>query len=140
MMDTTTVVYTVNAILDDAGVGAWHPVGPAYTSADVGIFYGPVGATPNRAIGVTCYTQTDDIETGRADRYVQVRCRGNPGAPNGADILADAVFTALHGVYRVSGISRITRTSTAPLGADDNGRQERTDNYHLILDNPEATS
>ena len=138
MMDTTAVVYAVNTILHDALVGKWQPAGPAYTAAEVGIFYGPVGATPNRAIGVTIYTQTDDVETGRADRYAQLRFRGNPGAPNGADILADEAFVALQGVYHTSGIARITRTSTAPLGADGNGRQERTDNYQLILDNDEV--
>ena len=138
-MDTTEVTMAVCALLDAANVGEWRPAGPAYTAGEVGIFYGPILAAPDRAIGVTCYIQTDDIETGRADRYVQVRFRGAKSAPNGADILADAAFTALHGVYQVSGISRITRTSTAPVGADDNGRQERVDNYQLILDNPEAT-
>ena len=136
-MDTTTLVTTVNELLAAASVGTWRP-GGGYTAGEIGLFYGPIGATPDRAIGVTCYTQTDDIETGRTDRYVQVRFRGHRGAPNGADQLADAAFIALHGVYRTSGIARITRTSTAPLGADTNGRQERTDNYQLIIDNPEV--
>jgi len=137
-MDTTTVVTAVNEILAAANVGKWQPAGPAYLTTEVGIFYGPIGAAPDRAIGVTCYTQTDDIVTERADRYVQVRCRGAKGLPNGADILADAAFAALHGVYRTSGFARITRTSTAPLGADTNARQERTDNYQLVIDNPGA--
>lgn len=115
-------------------MGVWRPTGPAYTSAEIGIFYGPIGALPDRAIGVTCYTQTDNPENGRADRYVQVRCRGAKSLPNGADLIADAVFNALHGSYHTSGFARITRTSTAPLGADTNARQERTDNYQLIID------
>lgn len=137
-MDTTTVVTNVNEILAAANVGKWQPNGPAYLATEIGIFYGAIGATPNRAIGVTVYVQTDDVETERKDRYIQVRCRGNPGVPNGADLIADAAFAALHGIYRTSGIARITRTSTAPLGADTNARQERVDNYELVIDNPGA--
>lgn len=133
-MDTTALVYAVNQLLHNASVGVWRPTGPAYTSAEVGIFYGPILATPDRAIGVTCYTQTDDIVNGEAIRYVQVKCRGAKGLPNGADLVADAVFAALHGVYRTSGIARIVRTSTVPLGADENARQERTDNYQILID------
>lgn len=139
-MDTTTVVTSVNQILAAAGVGVWRPTGPAYLATEVGIVYGPLPAAPDRAIGVTCYTQTDNPENGLADRYVQVRCRGAKGLPNGADLIADAVFAALHGIYRTHGFARVVRTSTAPLGADTNARQERTENYHISLDNPEATS
>lgn len=138
-MDTATVVTAVNEILAAAGVGVWRPAGPAYTLAEVGIFYGPIGAAPDRAVGVTVYVQSDDIETERKDRYVQVRCRGARGAPNGADLLADSVFYVLHGLVRTHGFARISRTSTAPLGADTNARQERTDNYRIIIDNPEAS-
>jgi hypothetical protein len=134
-MDTATLTTAVCALLDAAGVGVWHPTGPAYTTGQVGVFYGAIAPTPERAIGVTVYAQTDDIVTTLADRYVQVRYRGAPGAPGGADALADAGFMALHGVYHSSGIARITRVSTTPLGADGNGRQERTDNYHVLLDN-----
>lgn len=137
-MDTTTLVTAVNQILHDAGAGVWHPTGPAYTSAQTGIFYGPIGAAPDKAIGVTSYNQTDDVVNGEAIRYIQVKCRGAKGAPNGADVIADAAKDALHGVYHTSGFARISRNSAAPLGADENGRQERVDNYQILLDNPEA--
>jgi hypothetical protein len=133
-LTTTTITWAVAQLLADAGVGVWR-TGGLYLASEVGVFYGAIGAAPDRAVGVTVYAQTDDIVTGRKDRYVQVRYRGAKGAPNGADVLADAGFDALHGTYRTSGIARITRTSTAPLGADSNGRQERADNYQLILDN-----
>jgi hypothetical protein len=134
-LTTTTITWAIAQLLADAGVGVWRTGGLAYTASEAGIFYGPLLTQPDRAIGITVYAQTDDIVTGRKDRYVQVRYRGAKGAPNGADVLADAGFNALHGTYRTSGIARITRTSTAPLGADSNGRQERADNYQLILDN-----
>jgi len=138
-MDTTEVTYAVAQILAEADVGQWRPTGPGYAPAEVGIYYGPIHASPDRAIGVTVYTQTDDVVTGLQDRYVQVRCRGAKGQPNGADLIADAAFEALHGVYHHLGFARVTRTSTAPLGADENGRQERTDNYRVIIDNSEAS-
>ena len=136
-MDTTAVTTAVCQLLHDFGVGVWSPT-QAYLTTDVGVFYGPLGTLPDRAIGLTVYAATDDVETGLAHRYLQVRCRGAVGAPNGADALADSAFAALHGLYQTSGIARITRTSTAYLGADTNGRTERTDNYMLIIDNPEA--
>jgi hypothetical protein len=138
-VDTTQLTYAVAQRLADKGAGAWRPTGPAYTAAEIAISYGPIPAAPDRAIGVTTYLQDDDPETGLAVRMVQVRCRGARGAPNGADIIADAAFDALHLTYQTSGIARITRSSTAPLGADGNGRQERVDNYRVIIDNPEAT-
>lgn len=139
-MDTTTVVYAVNQILAGAGVGVWRPEGPAYSAWDIALAYGPLPEDPDQAIAVICYMQTDDVVTGRKDRYVQVRCRGNRNSLNGADVLADAVFEALHGVYHTTGFARITRTSAGISVADELARQERPDNYHIILDNPEATS
>lgn len=137
-MNTTTLTYAIAQLLDDADVGVWRPEGPDYTAAEVGIFYGPIGPAPDRAIGVTTYLQDDDSETGLAVRMVQVRCRGARGAPNGADLIADAAFDALHGTYHTSGLASVTRKSTAPMGADGNGRSERSDNYRIVLDNPEA--
>ena len=138
MLSTSDLTTTVCVLLDAAGVGKWRPTGPDYAAGEVGIFYGPLGATPDRAVGVSVYIQNDNLATSVSDRYVQVRCRGARGVPNGADILADAGFTALQGVAHTSGIALIARSSTAPLGADGNGRHERTDNYRVILDNPEA--
>jgi len=40
----------------------------------------------------------------------------------------------------VGGISGVSRLSMAPAGADENGREERTENYLIILDNQEALS
>lgn len=138
-MDDDVLTRVICERLAGAGVGVWRPAGPAYTAAETGIFYGALGATPDRALAVAVYLPVDDVETGIALRYLQVRSRGPRNLPDGADVLAGAVFRALHGTYPRGGIARITRTSAARLGADGNSRQERTDNYLVILDNPEAT-
>lgn len=138
-MDDRTLTHAVAALLAAAGVGVWRPAGPAYTADETGIHYGAIPAAPDRGVGVRVYLPSDDIETGLATRWVQLRTRGARNSPDGADVIADANFRALHDTYPGGGIARIVRTTSAPLGADDNGRQERTDTYQLILDNPEAT-
>lgn len=135
-MDDGELTRAICERLAAAGVGAWRPTGPAYTATETGIFYGALGTTPDRALAVAVYLPVDDIQTGLSLRYLQVRSRGPRGAPDGADALAGAAFRALHGTYPRGGIARITRTSAARLGADGNGRQERTDNYLIVLDNP----
>lgn len=132
-MDDATLVKTICQLLADRGVGAWQPTGPAYTAGQIGIFYGPIQPTPDRAIGATLYATEDDVASGPAVRYVQLRFRGARGAVDGADTLAAAAFAALHATHHTAGLARARRVSSAHLGADDTGRQERTDNYQIIL-------
>lgn len=139
-MDTSALTTSIAGLLDAAGVGVWRPTGPDYTDSETGIFYGAIGPSPDKAIGVSVYGQQDDIETTVQTRSVQIRYRGAPGVPNGADIVADAGFEALQGTYHVPGIARITRSFVSNLGADTSGRQERADNYTIVLDALEASS
>lgn len=120
-------------VLATAALGAWRPAGPVYAASETGIFYGAIGASPDRAIGVTVYATDDDLVTGKASRWVQLHFRGSPNAPRSADDMAGAAFDALHGRHHAGAVSRFIRTSSAPLGADANGRQERSDNYQIIL-------
>lgn len=137
-MDTRTLTTTVCELLASTAGWAWRPTGPAYTGAEVGVFYGPLGAAPDRAVGVSAYSADDDLQTGLAVRRVQIRHRGTRDRPDGADELADATFAAMHGLVRVAGLLLVTRVLVAPMGADENSRQERADSYQIILDNPEA--
>jgi hypothetical protein len=125
-------------ILAAADVGVWRPDGPAYTVAEVGIFYGPIDPDPDRAVGITVYGSTDDVQTALAVRRVQIRIRGARGARAGADQIAGQVFTALQRLSRTRGIAHVHRESSAQLGTDANARRERADNYLITLDNPEA--
>lgn len=120
----------------------WRPDGNPYTATEIAIFYGALGAKPDRGIGVRVYGAPADIggDGHLAMRSVQLRFRGAPYRPDGADELAGLAFTVLQGLSRVDGISGIRRESFTSLGADANSREERTDNYLIILDNQEASS
>lgn len=101
------------------------------------VFYGALGTAPDKAAGVRVYAGTDERDLGW--RRVQIRLRGEQGRPDGADALATPAFDALHGLSRLGGISSISRQSMAPAGADDNRREQRTENYVVLLDNAEAS-
>ena len=116
----------------------WSPHG-TYSADGVGIFYGPILDAPDRAIGVRVYGGSDDAVVYEPQRLVQLRIRGARGAPDGADELADWAFRLLQGRSRTLGLSWVERRSFGPLGADGNGREERSDNYLISIDNPEAS-
>lgn len=116
----------------------YRPSGPRYTKSEVGIYYGAIDAEPDRAVGVRVYGVDDNDLQHTHERRAQIRFRGARGSGAGADRLARIAYDVLNGLSRVGGISGIRRFSMVPHGADDNGREERTDNYRIILDNPEA--
>ncbi|WP_091232637.1 minor capsid protein [Microbacterium sp. 3J1] len=116
----------------------WRPHGPAYQSSEVAIFYGRVLDTPDRAIGVRVYSPADEPHLSR--RRVQLHVRGRRDDIADADRLADVLFIVLDNRLRGDGIASIIRTSFSQLGADKTGREERTENYLITLDNLEASS
>ncbi|MFE9232053.1 minor capsid protein [Cellulosimicrobium funkei] len=115
----------------------WHPTAAPPAGA-VGIFYGDIPETPDRAIGVRVYGGTDDPVVYQPTRQAQLRIRGARGDLTDADRIAGFAFALLQGRTRVRGISRIERDYFGPLGADTNGREERSENYTVRLDNVEA--
>jgi hypothetical protein len=136
-VDDVTLTKTICALLGRIDGWVWRETGPAYSASKVGVFYGAIGETPDRAVGVRLYGGTDDPIEFVSSRRVQLRVRGAVGDVASADLLASQAFSALHGLSRVDGISGISRQSLTPLGADSNRRQERTENYLIIFDNPE---
>jgi hypothetical protein len=106
-----------------------------YARDVVGVFYGPISDTPDKAAGVTVYGSTDERHL--SWRRVQIRLRGDRGRPNGADALSAPSFELLQGLT-IPGIADISRLSMAPAGVDQNRRNERTENYIIILDNQET--
>lgn len=138
-IDDVELTMRVAALLGEIPGWAWRLDGPAYTAAEVGIFYGRIRAEPDRGVGVRVY-YTDDSQSDLSIRRMQLRFRGEPHRVDGADALSGEAFRHLHRLVRRSQISLATRISSGPLGADTNAREERTDNYQIILDNPEASS
>ena len=140
LLDDRTLTMLICSILGGIPGWDWNPDDPnhVYASDAVVIFYGALGTAPDTAVGVRVYGATDSLLEHYGSRRVQLRLRGEPGRPDGADVLAAPAFAALQGLSRSSGISSISRLSMAPAGADDNRREERTENYVVLLDNPEA--
>lgn len=102
----------------------------------VQVFYGSTDDEPDRAIGVRVYGAADPRHLHW--RRMQIRSRGKRHDKQDADRIAAVVFAVLHGLSQLGGISGISRESMSPLGADQSGREERTDNYIITLDNQEA--
>lgn len=97
---------------------------------------GTMPATPDAVATVNCYQDPRPANPDDRTRQVrfQVRVRQSSQAnPPTANQPAESVQEALlgHGITLVDGMAkaRITHLSTAFLGSDDQGRDERTDNY-----------
>lgn len=133
--DLTTKLCEIIGALDGF---AWltDPEGPAYPADAIGVFYGAIGDTPDAAVGVRVYNTIDDRHLHL--RRVQVRVRGGQHDSAGADRIAGLIFARFDSLSREGGISGIRRESIGRLGADQNGRDERTENYLIILDNQET--
>lgn len=141
-IDDVAVTQAVCAWL--GGIPGWvyDPDGTATLQpGDVLVVYGPIPEDADVAVGVRIYGGEDanDITVSVDWRAVQLRFRGAKGAPHGADLLASAANARMKKLSRTGGISGASRASLAPLGADTNGRQERSDNYEITLDNQEAS-
>lgn len=120
-------------------VPGWHwSTTIAPPASTVGIFYGDIPDSPDRAIGVRVYGGTDDPLVYQPVRYAQLRIRGARGDKDDADRIAGFAFALLQGRSRVRGLSWMQRGTFGPLGADKNGREERSENYTVQLDNPEV--
>lgn len=145
-MDDATLTRLVLAHLGRIPGWAWREDGPDYTNDEVALFYGEIGTSPDRAVGARVYGGTDAHLEHLRWRRLQLRIRGagrqENGSlrPDGADELAGLALLVLPSLSLTagSGISGVSRQSFSPLGQDANGRQERTENYTIILDNQEA--
>lgn len=136
MMDDAALTLALCEMLGE--VPGWHWSLTTETPAGmVGIFYGDLPETPDRAIGVRVYGG-DDPRVYEPVRSVQLRIRGAREDKDDADRIAGFAFALLQGRCRVRGISWVQRNTFGPLGADTNGREERSENYRVFLDNPEV--
>ena len=137
-MDDEELTHVVCRILGAIDGWAYHEDDTPYPADLVGVRYGKVLDNPDESVGVRVYGGEDpaDLKT----RSVQLLVRGKRRDVAGADRLADKARRRLHKVSRQFGISSIQRTSFGPLGADTNLREERSENYQIILDNTELSA
>lgn len=98
--------------------------------------------SPDRALAVTVYGREESPDPNLSDLVlaVQVRSRGRAADPLECDDLAEAARLALHQAHRTTwGSLRIERVywfTGGHIGPDENGRQERSDNYRMVLQRP----
>lgn len=129
--------------LDTAGVGTWRESG-AYQSGEIGIYDRAIPQTPDTIITLAVYPIGSNLP-GLADHMtaVQVRLRGTADS-RVCDDLADAIFTELDGLRRVTWgdipIVEVWRQSYTPLGQDANKRWERSENYYLHAMRPTSNN
>lgn len=90
-----------------------------------------LATTPDQGVAITVYATIDEPQT--HTRRVQFWMRGTRDNPFGPDRISQLIFEQLHWRHHDSLIARARRLSTAQLGLDGNGRDERTDNYEIIL-------
>lgn len=124
--------------LDGAGIGTYRPVG-AYEPDETALTLKRLPTSPDRAIAVNAYGSDDSITLPMSVISIQLRFRA-AGSRTDVDDLADAVFPLLHGRHHfLMGdilVARAYRLNFASIGADDNRREERVDNYELLLQRP----
>lgn len=137
-MNDRDLTIAVCELLGELPGWSWSTTG-TYPSGRVGVFYGAIPDAPDMAVGVRVYGGTDGPEVYAPTRNVQLLVRGARNLPDSADGLASLAFLALQGRMRTRGINHIQRTSFGPLGTDGNGRNERSENYLIALDNLEVS-
>lgn len=108
-----------------------------YQPTDRAITLKRLPGKPDSALAVNVYDVLDPVPPvlGRVVK-VQLRFRA-PGPPDVVDDWADEVCRSLNYLHNFMAgdlkVSRAHRISFASLGLDENGREERTDNYELVI-------
>ncbi|MFE7316408.1 minor capsid protein [Streptomyces sp. NPDC057555] len=119
-------------LLAEHGVGAYRPDG-RYAPGDAALTIAAVPPAPDRVICLSAYPVQDSPALTDCITGIQVRTRAGAD-PREVDALDDAVFDVLHGagpfLWGAARVQLLYRTMSAPIGADDAGRMERTSTYY----------
>ncbi|MCX5266089.1 minor capsid protein [Streptomyces sp. NBC_00199] len=125
-------------LLDTEGVATYRPTG-IYTAAETAVTDTVMPDSPDRAVVLTAYDNTDDPALTDCTVSVQVRTRAGPDPRQVAD-LDEAVFTTLHALsdaqFGTARVGLMKRDNSAPMGRDSNGRFERVSNYTIRAQRP----
>lgn len=138
-MKTSTVTLALCQWLADNDFGIYRPNTP-YQKNERAITVRRLPTAPEWALAVAPYGLDEDLVLPNRLINVQLRFRTGKGQPlTTVDDWADDVAEALHMRHRFNmgglHVQRAVRTIIAPLGADENGREERADSYALLLMN-----
>lgn len=132
---TTDLLIGLGEHLDGAGVATWRPSG-AYQAGETGIVVRGIPQSPDRLLTLAPYPLDNAEWRGMADyaTALQIRVRGTVD-PRVCEDLADSVFDQLDSLSGLvlNGVSVVDmwRQSYTSLGADDNGRWQRSENYYI---------
>lgn len=122
------------------GIGVYRTGSAVYQPGEVGVVIGLPTTTPPALIALLAYDTRDDPTSSDTVQSIQIRYRSAVDTPDQANDLADSGFNALQGMWGeiLNGIKVITaeRRSSLPLGTDNSGRYERSDNYDLTIHRP----
>ncbi|GEL47405.1 hypothetical protein CHO01_25210 [Cellulomonas hominis] len=137
-MNTVRVSHVLRGIaahLHAAGVGVWTGPEEVAPAGKTLIALKRLPPSPDRALAISVYDLDLDVELPNTGVMVQILSRA-PGAADEVDDLADDALEAMHAVHHATWgalrVARCVHESTAPLGADGNGREERSDNYRIV--------
>lgn len=129
-----TVRTALAQYLDAQGVAAWLEPPETYPADARAVTLRDLPSEPDAAVAIEVYDVRDDLVLPDVEIRVQLLFRARGEA---VDDFADDAFDVLHGRHHFQAgalvIQRCRRISTAPLGPDDNGREQRADNYGLVL-------
>jgi hypothetical protein len=135
----TDLVVGIAQYLNDHGAGAYKSTG-GYLATDTAIVFGELPTTPDRVIAITVYGSDDEGQVPLSQMRVQFMFRGEPNNTLDAGEIAGPVFDLMQGLEHLqcgsAHINLAQRVSRITLGADDNKRQMRSDNYALDVDMP----
>lgn len=138
----TDLVAGFAQLLAEADIGlTWHPDGTAYAADTIGLYDSAVPPTPDDVVTLTAYGLGDAATYADSTRGLQVRTRRAGQDPRPSKDLDDDIFDVLAGLYPTTlptgiRIKTLVRSSSTPLGQDDNQRWERVSNYVLTLHRP----
>lgn len=114
--------------------GVYNAPGSPYGASDLGVTHKRLSDLPSRQISLLHYSVQANPGQAVYQGAVQVRTRGNED-PGDVDSIADAIYALLHGQDQVTSngvyFGHIWWASGTSLGADNEGRWQRSDNYYF---------
>ncbi len=137
------VALAVERVILDADLADEPGPNGTYPTGATGIFRKRMPERPDRAIVINVYELMDaapsfDPGIGGQVASVQIRTRvAKASSPLEVDELADSIVHLLHGAHHATWgevkVERCTYSYGGSIGADSTGREERSDNFRIVI-------